>query len=52
MRDVKKSFNKGVNIDEISDEKFIEHLKEYKFDSDSKKVILGLLPKSSSPEGN
>jgi len=38
--------------DEISDEKFIEHLKEYKFDSKSKKVILGLLPKSSSLEGN
>ena len=38
--------------DEISDEKFIEHLKEFKFDSKSKKVILGLLPKTSSVEGN
>ncbi len=32
---------------EISDEKFIEHLKEFKFDSQSKNVILGLLPKTS-----
>jgi hypothetical protein len=38
--------------DEISNEKFIEQLKEYKIDSKSKKVILGLLPKSSSLEGN
>ena len=38
--------------DDISDDKFIEHLREFKFDSNSKKVILGLLPKSSSIEGN
>ncbi len=36
---------------DISDENFIEQLKEFKFDTQSKKVILGLLPKTSF-EGN